>query len=92
MVTIIAVMIVTIPVPLIMPSMSAAIPPSVILVPAAIPFSVQVAAAFVRLFAALSVPAYRPIEPDLSLFDTMLTLSAVVGIRLCTRCRSREQQ
>jgi len=72
---------VLIPVVLGFPAMFFAVPPLVILIPAALAFGIQVAAAVIGFAAALAVVLDGAIESRLSLLDGMLTLSPVVGVR-----------
>ena len=74
-----------VPVAMLVPLMSAAIPPSVIFVPAAFPLCIQVAASIVSLPATLAVLANRVVQPVLGFVDPVFALFAV--IRVSSRCR-----
>ena len=90
MIMIVAVMIIAIPVALVVPLMSASIPPSVILVPAPISLGAQVAPTFVGFLATRSVFADGLVEPRFRFLNLMFTLLAIV--RVCVGARHVDRQ
>jgi len=77
-VVVIAVVIVMIPISLIVPLVSTAVPPSVILIPAAVALGIQVATALRGFTAALAVLANRIIEAGFRFLDPVLAFCVVV--------------
>jgi hypothetical protein len=59
-----------------------AVPPLVILIPALLAFSVQIAPAVIGLGAVVAVVMDRTVEVGLGLFNRVLAMRAVVGMRL----------
>lgn len=70
------------PVAIRVPLMIVAVPPSVIRVPATIPFRVQIAPSLVRLVAAFAVLANCLVKSCFPLFDFPLALGMIVSVHL----------
>jgi sorbitol-specific phosphotransferase system component IIBC len=62
-----------------------AVPPLVILIPAFLAFSVQLAAAVIGLGAVIAMVTDRTVEVGLSLFNRVLAMRTVVGVSLRRR-------
>lgn len=92
MIMIVAVTIITIPVPLVVPLMTASIPPSVILVPAAVPLGVQVAPALVGLLATRPVSADGLVEPRFRFLNLMFAFLPIVPVPVGARHADRKQE
>jgi hypothetical protein len=71
--------------------MVVAIPPTVILVPTALAFGVQITPPVIGLVAVLAMIMNRPIKVCFCLFDGVLALGMVVGSRLRRRCHHQAQ-
>jgi hypothetical protein len=80
MIIVIAVPIIAVPISLIAPLMRPPVIPSVVLIPAAIPLGVQIAASFRSLPASFTVLANGVVKPGFCLLNTMLAFAAVIGI------------
>jgi hypothetical protein len=70
--------------------MVVAIPPLMVLIPAMLPFGIQITPAGVRLVAALAVVVDGPVEIGLSFLDCMLALRPVLGV--CYRHRNKPRK
>jgi hypothetical protein len=66
------------------------VPPLMVMIPAMLPFGVQITPALVRLMAALAVIVDGPIEIGLGLLDRVLALRPVVGV--CYRHRNKPRK
>ena len=77
-IVIVAIAVVMIPITLFVPLVSAAIPPSMILTPAAVALGIQIAAAFRSLAAALAVLANRIVEAGFCFLDPVLAFRVIV--------------
>jgi hypothetical protein len=64
------------------------IPPLMILIPATLPFSVQIAPASVGLRAVIAPVVDRFVQPCFRLFDRVLAPLSVVGVH--QRCRYKQ--
>ena len=69
------------PIVLGLPSMVSPIPPLMMLIPTTLPFGIQIAASVLGLVAVLAILLDRPVQFRLSLFDRMLALPSVIGMR-----------
>jgi hypothetical protein len=71
--------------------MVVAIPPLMVLVPAMLPFRIQIATALICFVAALTVIVNGPVEIGLSFLDCVLALRPVIGVcyRHCNKPRKR---
>ena len=87
---IVVVAVVTVPIALIVPLVSAPIPPPVILIPASVALSVEIATALRGLTAALTMFADRVIKPGLRFLNAMLAFRMIV-IRVHARYRAQRQ-
>jgi|HubBroStandDraft_6_1064221.scaffolds.fasta_scaffold08378_5 hypothetical protein len=77
-VVVMIIVMILIPVMLGFPPVVSSIPPLVILIPATLPFCVQIASPFLGLVAVLTIFLDRPIESPFRLLDRMLALSSIV--------------
>jgi len=77
----VAVMIIVVPVAVGMPALIAHAPPTVVPLPAAFSFGIQVATALFRFVAGGSVLAHSRINPRFSPFNPTLAISVIVGER-----------
>jgi hypothetical protein len=72
------------------PAVVSSIPPLVILIPAALPFCVQIPSPLLGFVAVLALFLDGSVEPRFCFFNCMLTLASVIGPRL--RCCYDEPQ
>ena len=77
---IVTVIVIVIPIVLSLPAVFLAVPPLVILTPAAFPFGIEIAPTVFGLGAALAFVLDRRIQSRFRLLDGVLTLSPVVGL------------
>jgi hypothetical protein len=87
---VISVVTVMIPIALIAPLMGVAIPPTVVLVPAAVTLRIQIATSRFRLLTALAMMTDCLVQSRLGFLDAMLAFRMIV-IRACVRCSAQEQ-
>jgi hypothetical protein len=80
----IVIVMIIVPVLLGFPAVFFSIPPLMVLIPAALPFRVQIPPPLLGVVAVFAVFLDRFIEPRFCLFDRMLTLASV--IRMGLRC------
>jgi hypothetical protein len=66
------------------PAVVSSVPPLMILIPAALPFCIQITPSLLGVVAVLAVFLDRSIEPRFRFFDRVLTLASVIGMGL--RC------
>ncbi len=90
MIVVVAIVVVAIPIALIVPLVSAPIPPSVILIPAAVALGVQITPAFRSFAAALAMLANRMIKPGFCFLDAMLAFRVIV-VRMHAWYRAQRQ-
>jgi len=69
-----------IPVVLGLPAMVSSVPPLMILVPAALPFGVEISPPIIGLAAVIALVVDRSVQPRLGLFDCVLALLSVIGV------------
>jgi hypothetical protein len=70
------------------------VPPLMVLIPAMLPFGIQVAAAIIRLPAMFSMIVNSPVQPRFGVFHCMLALRTIIGMRnrYCNEPRERRGQ
>lgn len=73
------------------PAMVSAVPPLVVLVPAALAFGVEIAAALVGRVAVVAAVMDRSVESGLGSFDGVLAPRAFIGARQ-RRCRYEQEK
>ena len=69
------------PIVLSFPSMVFSVPPLVILIPTTFPFGIQIPPAVLGVAAVLALVVDRFVQSCLRLFDRMLALPSVIGMR-----------
>jgi hypothetical protein len=74
------------------PAMFFCVPPLVMLLPAALAFGVQIAAAFFSLTAVLATVMDRSVESGLGFFDGVLALRSLIGTRARRGCYENQQR
>jgi hypothetical protein len=72
--------------------MVVAVPPSVILIPATLAFSIQIATPIIGLTTVLTLVMDCSVQPCFRFFDGMLALGVFIGSRLWRRCYYQAQR
>jgi len=80
------VIVIVFPVLLGFPAMFLSVPPLVILIPTVSTFSDQIPAAVFGLVAVIAMVTDGSVEVDLRLFDSVLAVRPVIGVRSGCRC------
>jgi hypothetical protein len=79
-VVIAVVIVIAVPIALGFPALVSSVPPLVILIPATIPFCIQIAASLRSLVAVLAILLDRLVQPCFRLADCVLAVVSIIGV------------